>query len=64
MKDTLGRIAHHLQALLPYDDLTVYEVEDGGETLRPLFALGPWVDEIMAESWRPPSSSASASAPC
>ena len=50
LKDTLGRIAHHLQALLPYDDLTVYEVEDGGETLRPVFALGAWVDEIMSES--------------
>ena len=50
LKDTLGRIAHHLQALLPYDDLTVYEVEDGGESLRPVFALGAWVDEIMGES--------------
>jgi diguanylate cyclase (GGDEF)-like protein len=50
LKDTLGRIAHHLQALLPYDDLTVYEVEDGGQTLRPVFALGTWVEEIMAES--------------
>ena len=25
---TLGRIAHHLRALLRYDDLTVYEVDD------------------------------------
>jgi diguanylate cyclase (GGDEF)-like protein len=50
LKDTLGRIAHHLQALLPYDDLTVYEVEEGGEALRPVFALGQWVEEIMAES--------------
>ena len=50
LKDTLGRIAHHLQALLPYDDLTVYEVEDGGQALRPVFALGAWVEEIMAES--------------
>ena len=50
LKDTLGRIAHHLQALLPYDDLTVYEVDDSGTSLRPVFALGAWVEEIMAES--------------
>ena len=50
LKDTLGRIAHHLQALLPYDDLTVYEVDAGGLSLRPVFALGTWVEEIMAES--------------
>jgi diguanylate cyclase (GGDEF)-like protein len=50
LEDTLGRIAHHLQALLPYDDLTVYEVDAAGTTLRPVFALGAWVDEIMAET--------------
>jgi diguanylate cyclase (GGDEF)-like protein len=50
LKDTLARIAHHLQALLPFDDLTVYEVEDTGVTLRPVFALGAWVEEIMSES--------------
>jgi diguanylate cyclase (GGDEF)-like protein len=50
LKETLGRIAHHLQALLPYDDLTVYEVDDTGTRLRPVFSLGAWVEEIMAES--------------
>jgi diguanylate cyclase (GGDEF)-like protein len=50
LEDTLGRIAHHLQALLPYDDLTVYEVDLAGTGLRPVFALGAWVEEIMAES--------------
>ena len=50
LKDTLGRIAHHLQALLPYDDLTVYEVDVAGTGLRPVFALGAWVQEIMSES--------------
>ena len=49
LEDTLGRIAHHLQALLPYDDLTVYEVDTDGASLRPVFAIGAWVDEIMAE---------------
>jgi diguanylate cyclase (GGDEF)-like protein len=50
LEETLGRIAHHLQALLPYDDLTVYEVDLAGTSLRPVFALGAWVQEIMAES--------------
>jgi diguanylate cyclase (GGDEF)-like protein len=50
LEDTLGRIAHHLQALLPYDDLTVYEVDADAVTLRPVFALGRWVQEIMSET--------------
>jgi diguanylate cyclase (GGDEF)-like protein len=50
LEDTLGRIAHHLHALLPYEDLTVYEVDAAGTTLRPVFALGSWVKEIMAET--------------
>jgi len=50
LKDTLGRIAHHLRALLPYDDLIVYEVDRAETSLRPVFALGAWVAEIMAES--------------
>ena len=44
LEDTLARIAHHLQALLPYDDLTVYEVDAEGTGLRPVFALGMWVE--------------------
>ena len=27
LSDTLGRIAHHLAALLDYDELSVYEVD-------------------------------------
>jgi diguanylate cyclase (GGDEF)-like protein len=50
LEDTLGRIAHHLQALLPYDDLTVYQVDADNVTLRPVFALGQWVREIMSET--------------
>src|SRR5205814_1543809 len=50
LEDTLGRIAHHLQALLPYDDLTVYEVDAEGTGLHPVFAMGSWVEEIMAET--------------
>jgi diguanylate cyclase (GGDEF)-like protein len=49
LRETLGRIAEHLSALLPYDDLAVYEIEPGGLTLRPVFAVGAWVDEVMAD---------------
>ena len=46
---TLGRIAHHLAALVPFDDLSLYEIEEGGDSLKPVFAVGDWVEEIMAE---------------
>ena len=45
---TLGRIAHHLRALLRYDDLTVYEIDEAAALLTPVFAVGNWVDEV----WR------------
>jgi diguanylate cyclase (GGDEF)-like protein len=45
---TLGRIAHHLRALLRYDDLTVYEIDEAAGLLRPVFAVGNWVDEVLA----------------
>jgi diguanylate cyclase (GGDEF)-like protein len=50
LRETIGRIAEHLRALLPYDDLTVYEIEPNGLALRPVFAVGAWVDEIMADT--------------
>ena len=48
LQGTLGRISHHLSALLEYDDLTVYEIDEEAAVLRPVFAVGNWVDEIMA----------------
>src|SRR3954454_14100530 len=45
---TLGRISHHLRSLLRYDDLTVYEIDDAHAFLRPVFAVGDWVDEILS----------------
>src|SRR3954454_15750731 len=50
LRETLGRISEHLSALLSYDDLTVYEIEPGEATLRPVFAVGSWVEEIMADA--------------
>jgi hypothetical protein len=43
LEGTLGRIAHHLAALLDYHDLTVYEVDDTAGLLKPVFAVGNWV---------------------
>jgi diguanylate cyclase (GGDEF)-like protein len=51
LEDTLGRIAMHLRALVPYDDLAVYELVDAGRTLSPAFAAGRWAEEVMAESF-------------
>src|SRR4051794_15167810 len=47
LEDTLGRIAHHLRALLHFDDLTVYEIDEAAGVLRPVFAVGGWVDEVL-----------------
>jgi GAF domain-containing protein len=46
---TLGRISHHLRSLLRYDDLTVYEIDDTQAFLRPVFAVGDWVEEILSD---------------
>jgi diguanylate cyclase (GGDEF)-like protein len=48
LEGTLGRIAHHLSQLLHYTDLTVYEVDEADALLRPVFAVGQWVDEVLA----------------
>ncbi len=49
LEGTLGRIAHHLRALLHFDDLTVYEIDEPAGVLRPVFAIGDWVDEVLAD---------------
>ena len=51
LDDTLRRMALHLRALVPYDDLAVYELVEGGRTLSPAFAAGRWAEEVMAESF-------------
>jgi len=51
LSDTLGRIAHHLSELLDYDELSVYEVDRAGSMLVPVFALGAYADEVMADSF-------------
>jgi diguanylate cyclase (GGDEF)-like protein len=49
LSDTLGRIAHHLGELLDYDELSVYEVDRAAEMLVPVFALGEYAEEVMAD---------------
>ena len=51
LSDTLKRIAHHLAELLDYDELSVYEVDRAAELLVPVFALGAYADEVMADSF-------------
>jgi diguanylate cyclase (GGDEF)-like protein len=51
LSDTLGRIAHHLGELLDYDELSVYEVDRSREMLVPVFALGEYAEEVMADSF-------------
>jgi diguanylate cyclase (GGDEF)-like protein len=51
LSDTLGRIAHHLAELLDYDELSVYEVDRSANMLVPVFALGAYANEVMADSF-------------
>jgi diguanylate cyclase (GGDEF)-like protein len=51
LEDTLRRMAMQLRALVPYDDLAVYELVDGARILSPAFAAGRWAEEVMAESF-------------
>ena len=51
LSDTLGRIAHHLGELLEYDELSVYEVDYAARMLVPVFALGEYADEVMADTF-------------
>src|SRR3954470_21295310 len=48
LQGTLGGIAHHLRALLHFDDLTVYEIDEAAGVLKPVFAVGNWVEEVLA----------------
>jgi diguanylate cyclase (GGDEF)-like protein len=51
LSDTLGRIAHHLSELLDYDELSVYEVDRATEMLVPVFALGAYAEQVMADTF-------------
>ena len=51
LADTLARIAHHLRALCEYDELSVYEVDRAAGRLVPVFALGEYAAEVMADTF-------------
>jgi len=47
----LERIADALAALIPYEDVNIYEADEAKRELRAVLARGEWVDEIMSESF-------------
>src|SRR5688500_18039352 len=49
LNGTLGRIAHHLAAVVAFDDLSLYEIEAGADVLRPVFALAGGAEEVSAD---------------
>jgi diguanylate cyclase (GGDEF)-like protein len=46
----LNLIAETLGELVPYQDLHIYEADEKRRQLMPVFAMGPWQDEVMASS--------------
>ena len=49
LEETFGRMTGQLRELVPYDDLVVYEI--ARTQVRPVFADGTWVEEVMAETF-------------
>jgi diguanylate cyclase (GGDEF)-like protein len=49
LEQTLRRVAESLRALVPYNDLTLYEIDRAAGMFVPMFADGSYADEVMAE---------------
>lgn len=49
LKSTLKRIADNLLELVPYDELSVYLVDWEKNLLIPVYATGPYTEEVMAD---------------
>lgn len=49
LKDTLRVIADKLNELVPFDEVSVYLVDWERSLLVPLYATGPYADEVMAD---------------
>ena len=47
----LERIADTLAELIPYEDVHIYEADEGKRELRAVLARGDWADEVMSESF-------------
>jgi diguanylate cyclase (GGDEF)-like protein len=51
LEQTLRRVADRLGGLVPYNDLTLYEIDRGAGMFVPLFAYGSYAAEVMADSF-------------
>src|SRR5690242_193226 len=49
LEQTLRRVAERLGGLVPYDDLTLYEIDRPAGLFVPLFAYGSYAEEVMAD---------------
>jgi diguanylate cyclase (GGDEF)-like protein len=49
---TLDEMARALDGIVPFTSLAIYEAPDGSDELVPVFAVGRWVEETLAD--RPP----------
>jgi diguanylate cyclase (GGDEF)-like protein len=49
LDQTLLRVAQGLNRLVPYNDLTLYEIDRAAGMFIPMFAFGSYADEVMAE---------------
>jgi GAF domain-containing protein len=51
LEQTLRRVTERLGALVPYNDLTLYEIDHAAGRFVPLFAHGSYAAEVMADSF-------------
>jgi diguanylate cyclase (GGDEF)-like protein len=49
LEQTLQQVADRLGGLVPYDDLTLYEIDHGAGIFVPLFARGSYTSEVMED---------------
>ncbi len=49
LKDTLHKISDRMNEMVPFDEISVYLVDWNRKLLLPIYATGPYVDEVMAD---------------
>ena len=49
LKDTLRTIADRMNDMVPFDEISVYLVDWNRNLLVPIYATGPYVDEVLAD---------------
>ena len=50
IEDVLPKISQEIERLIPFERLAIYKVDWETRTLSPMMALGPYQDEIMADT--------------